>query len=94
MRLKSILLATGLLAGMTAPGTLLAQNTDSDLPPVIDVHVHAMLESFAGGGPMCPNTPKFLASDPDTKEGRKEGRNIRLIQPERLHAEALPCSEG
>lgn len=47
---------------------LIAQNTSEDVPPVIDVHVHAMTESFPGGGPMCPNTPKFLASDPDTKE--------------------------
>lgn len=69
MRLQSILSAAGLLVAVTTPGTLLAQNSDSDLPPVIDVHVHAMLESFPGGGPMCPNTPKFLASDPDTKEG-------------------------
>jgi predicted TIM-barrel fold metal-dependent hydrolase len=68
MRLKSMLLATGLLAAVTTPVALLAQNSDSDLPPVIDVHVHAMLESFPGGGPMCPNTPEFLASDPDTKE--------------------------
>jgi hypothetical protein len=69
MRLKSILLAAGLLAAVTTPVTVFAQNSDSDLPPVIDVHVHAMLESFPGGGPMCPNTSKFLASDPDTKEG-------------------------
>lgn len=48
--------------------TAWAQNTGNDVPPVIDVHVHAMTESFPGGGPMCPNTPKFLASDPDTKE--------------------------
>lgn len=48
---------------------LLAQDTSADLPPVVDVHVHSMLESFPGGGPMCPNTPEFLASDPDTKEG-------------------------
>jgi uncharacterized protein len=45
-----------------------AQNTASDIPPVIDVHVHAMDESFPGGGPMCPNEAKFLASDPKTKE--------------------------
>src|ERR1700744_3043154 len=43
------------------------QNTSNDVPPVIDVHVHAMDESFPGG-PMCPNTAKFLASDPSTKE--------------------------
>jgi predicted TIM-barrel fold metal-dependent hydrolase len=46
----------------------LAQNTTSTLPPILDVHVHAMDESFPGMGPTCPNTPKFLASDPDTKE--------------------------
>jgi uncharacterized protein len=45
-----------------------SQNTDDKLPPVIDVHVHAMVDSYPGLGPMCPNTPKFLASDPDTKE--------------------------
>ncbi len=44
-----------------------AQNTSSTVPPVIDVHVHAMDESFPGG-PMCPNESKFLASDPATKE--------------------------
>jgi predicted TIM-barrel fold metal-dependent hydrolase len=44
-----------------------AQNTSSTVPPVIDVHVHAMDESFPGG-PACPNESKFLASDPATKE--------------------------
>jgi uncharacterized protein len=42
------------------------QNTTSTVPPVIDVHVHAMEESFPGG-PMCPNASKFLASDPAAK---------------------------
>jgi predicted TIM-barrel fold metal-dependent hydrolase len=45
----------------------LCQNTNGDVPPVIDVHFHAMEESFPGG-PMCPNTSKFTASDPATKE--------------------------
>jgi predicted TIM-barrel fold metal-dependent hydrolase len=45
----------------------LAQNTTNTVPPVIDVHVHAMDESFPGG-PACPNQAKFLASDPATKE--------------------------
>jgi len=44
------------------------QNTTNDVPPVIDVHVHAMDESFPGGGPMCPNESKFLASEEKTKE--------------------------
>jgi predicted TIM-barrel fold metal-dependent hydrolase len=47
---------------------LRAQNTSNDVPPVIDVHVHAMDESFPGMGAMCPNEAKFLASDPATKE--------------------------
>lgn len=45
-----------------------AQNTTPDKPPVLDVHQHAMDESPAGLGPMCPNTSKFIASDPSTKE--------------------------
>lgn len=44
------------------------QNTSTDVPPVIDVHVHAIDESWPAG-PMCPNTFNFAASDPDTKEG-------------------------
>ena len=44
------------------------QNTSADVPPVIDVHVHSMLESWPGG-PTCPNTSSFAASDPKTKEG-------------------------
>lgn len=68
MRFRSMLLVPSVLVGLLTATVALAQNGDSDLPPVIDVHVHAMLESFPGGGPMCPNTPEFLASDPATKE--------------------------
>ena len=45
----------------------MGQNTGTDVPPVIDVHVHAM-DDVPGIGPMCPNTSKFTASDPKTKE--------------------------
>ena len=45
-----------------------AQNVESNLPPVFDVHVHAMDADFPGIAPMCPNTSKFTASDPKTKE--------------------------
>ena len=45
-----------------------AQNVESNLPPVLDVHVHAMDADFPGIAPMCPNTSKFTASDPKTKE--------------------------
>src|SRR5207245_11847 len=40
----------------------------SDLPPVFDVHVHAIDGTIPGVAPMCPNTSKFTASDPKTKE--------------------------
>src|SRR5690242_10140936 len=46
----------------------LGQNTDAKAPPVLDVHVHAADFSFPGLAPMCPNTSKFTASDPKTKE--------------------------
>lgn len=46
----------------------LAQNTSSNIPPVIDVHVHAMDDVGPLAVPMCPNTAKFTASDPATKE--------------------------
>jgi uncharacterized protein len=49
-------------------GFALGQNTSATVPPVIDVHVHAMDESFPGMEAMCPNESKFLASDPSTKE--------------------------
>ncbi|MGH9496337.1 MAG: amidohydrolase family protein [Candidatus Sulfotelmatobacter sp.] len=45
-----------------------AQNSATKVPPVLDVHVHAM-DGFPGVGPMCPNTSKFIASDPKEKEG-------------------------
>ena len=53
---------------VSAPSFSSAQNTSADVPPVIDVHVHAMDESFPGLGPMCPNTSAFTASDPAGKE--------------------------
>jgi uncharacterized protein len=69
LRLKSILVFVS--TAVCAVSLSVAQNTTSTVPPVIDVHVHAMDESFPGMDiPMCPNTPKFLASDPDTKEAQ------------------------
>ncbi len=51
-----------------APGVANAQNTTKDLPPVIDVHIHAMDDSGPTAVPMCPNTARFIASDPATRE--------------------------
>lgn len=45
-----------------------SQNTNADVRPVIDVHVHAMDDVGPLAVPMCPNTPKFTASDPGIKE--------------------------
>lgn len=64
---RALGLACVLLAFHSDPSS--AQNTSTTAPPVIDVHVHAMDESFPGG-PMCPNEAKFLASDPKTKEAQ------------------------
>lgn len=69
MRVRSSVAALTTIVVLAFSGPLLeAQNTDNTLPPVIDVHVHSMTESFPGGGPMCPNTFDFLASDPSQKE--------------------------
>jgi uncharacterized protein len=59
-----------LLSGLSVVSTFsFAQNADvARLPPVLDVHVHAMDLSIPGLPPMCPNTSKFTASDPKTKE--------------------------
>ena len=58
----------GLPVLVLSAGIALGQNTSATVPPVIDVHVHAMDESFPGMGAMCPNESKFLASDPSSKE--------------------------
>jgi uncharacterized protein len=61
----SLICVAALAAG---PAVLFAQNTPNDVPPVLDVHAHAMDDSGPGSVPMCPNTAKFTASDPATKE--------------------------
>ena len=65
---KSVLVCVVLAGGVTA-GTA-QQNTSSTVPPVLDVHVHAIDESWESPDvPTCPNASKFTASDPATKEG-------------------------
>lgn len=51
------------LFGTVCPVPALAQNTPTEVPPVIDVHFHALLESPPGMPPACPNQSQFLASD-------------------------------
>ena len=53
---------------MGAQGAL-AQNTGTEVPPIIDVHVHAVEDLPFFAFPMCPNASQFLASDPATQEG-------------------------
>ena len=61
----TLVLAVFLVHTLISP----AQNADvAKLPPVLDVHVHAMDLNFPGLPTMCPNTSKFTASDPKTKE--------------------------
>ena len=62
---KAVVLFSG---SMILSWPLVAQNTPADVPPVIDVHVHAMEIDGPDLAPMCPNTAKFTASDPATKE--------------------------
>ena len=64
---KSALAVIAATLFVSAPSASFCQNTATDVPPVIDVHVHAMDDS-PSLGPMCPNTSKFTASDPRNKE--------------------------
>jgi uncharacterized protein len=69
VKMRSAVLSFVLVAVVvTAPAMSNAQNTSTDVPPVIDVHVHAMDDSGPNAVPMCPNTANFTASDPATKE--------------------------
>jgi predicted TIM-barrel fold metal-dependent hydrolase len=63
-----VLSVAGVAVLLASAGRSLAQTTSTEVPPVIDVHHHAMDDSFPGLGPMCPNTSAFAASDPITKE--------------------------
>ena len=67
-RRRSALTSLSLTAVVAFAATASGQNTSTKVPPVLDVHVHAMDESPQGLGPMCPNAWKFTASDPSTKE--------------------------
>src|SRR5947209_17695207 len=66
MRIKNLLCCAALVS--FSCWICRAQNVESNVPPVLDVHVHAMDADFPGIAPMCPNTSKFTASDPKTKE--------------------------
>jgi predicted TIM-barrel fold metal-dependent hydrolase len=51
-----------------------AQNTSTAVPPIIDVHHHAMdNDNGSSMDPMCPNTSKFTASDAKTDAGQQSG---------------------
>jgi uncharacterized protein len=65
--LKSAVRLLGATLLVFGSAVAFGQNTGTDVPAVIDVHVHAM-DDIPGAVPMCPNTSKFTASDPKTKE--------------------------
>ena len=71
--------------GCSTPSS--AQNTSTTIPPVLDVHVHAMDDSFPGG-PMCPNESKFPGLRPI-----HQGSHQRL-EPGRVHTQTLPRRHG
>jgi predicted TIM-barrel fold metal-dependent hydrolase len=59
LRLIGLFVAAALL-----PCVAQAQNATDEVPPVIDVHFHAVLDPLPDAAPMCPNQSRFLASDP------------------------------
>lgn len=52
------------IAALVMPWVVQAQNTTDEIPPIIDVHFHALLDSLPNAMPICPNQSQFLASDP------------------------------
>jgi predicted TIM-barrel fold metal-dependent hydrolase len=50
------------LAGQVQHNSTDASNADGTQPPIIDVHIHG--NEVQGPGPLCPNTPRWAASDP------------------------------
>lgn len=58
-----------------------AQNTTDDIPPVIDVHFHGLLEPFPDAMPICPNQSQFLASDPADGTESKWGWSLEDCTP-------------
>jgi uncharacterized protein len=66
--LRTLAALVAWVAVATAPVPTAAQNTSTAVPPVIDVHVHAMDDVGSWAAPMCPNTSKFTASDPRAQE--------------------------
>ena len=63
-----------------AAGVVSAQNATSTRPPIIDIHVHAMM-GIPGAQPACANAPAFLASDPAKKEDRFGWRTVGCANP-------------
>lgn len=76
---------TAAMLCISAPA--LAQTTQRQPPPVIDIHAHT-LGGFPGAGPMCPFPPQFLASDPKTKESTNGWSDQNCVLP--LQASATP----
>lgn len=69
-----------LVLGVAVTLTLEAQNTTDEIPPVIDVHFHAM-EPPPDSVPLCPNPSQFLASDPTDGKASPWGWSMENCTP-------------
>lgn len=71
-----------------------AQNTSNDVPPIIDVHFHAGLESGGAAAPLCPNATGFRASDPATEEKPAPGVPLVGWSREECSSKLWPAPAG
>jgi predicted TIM-barrel fold metal-dependent hydrolase len=71
------LLLTAFISGVSL---VAAQNATPTRPPIIDIHVHAMM-GMPGAQPACANTPAFLASDPAKKEAPFGWQTVGCANP-------------
>jgi predicted TIM-barrel fold metal-dependent hydrolase len=80
MRSKTFIHLGALVLGVVLAFALKAQNTTAAVPPVIDVHFHAM-EPPPDSMPFCPNQSQFLASDPADGEESQWGWSTENCTP-------------
>src|SRR5262245_44811529 len=83
--IRALALAALAFLGVAPAST--AQNAAAAVPPIIDVHQPAM-DDAAWATPMCPNTSKFLASDPRGPESPSGWA------PDECSPQLLPAAKG
>lgn len=80
MRSKTLIQLGALVLGGAMTIALEAQNTTEEIPPVIDVHFHAM-DPPPDSMPFCPNQSQFLASDPADGDESQWGWSMENCTP-------------